>query len=145
MKITQSKSIMYSCIQLNDQKYRWVQTLHWVKDAEKVEDGVVDISRAQEGQTPGGPHQAGKTQQSEATLAGCTESFWVFPRLPLCLCSKLWISLQHLFHLTHARGHCHQYARVKDEYNGEIYQVHGVEECVICDPAAVKPTEESKK
>lgn len=115
----------------------WQQTLCGVEDAEKVEHGVVDISWAQEGQAPGGPHQAGKTQHSEATPAGRSELLWVPPSVSLSSCSRLGVAPVHLFHFTYARGHCHQYARVEYEYNGEIHQVQRVEERVICDPAAV--------
>lgn len=108
-----------------------------VEDAEEVEDGVVDVSCTQEGQTPGGPHQAGDTHHGEAAPAGVTEPH----RVPLsrCLgpCRGPRAAPGHPFHVADLRGHCDQNASVEDEYEGEIHQVQGVEEGVICDPAAV--------
>lgn len=106
------------------------QTLCGVEDAEKVEDGVVDVSRAQEGQTPGGPHQAGQTQHCEAAPAGCTQAIQVPLR------SEPRFGPERVLRPTDAQGHCQQYARVEDEDESEVHQVRGVEEGVICDPAA---------
>lgn len=103
----------------------WHQTLCGIEDAEKVEDGVVDVPWAQEDEAPGDPHQEGKTQHSEAAPAGLG--------VPFSLGSNP--VPERSFHPTDPGGHNHQYDNVEDEYEGEIRQIQGVEEGLVCDPA----------
>ena len=112
----------------SNKSHPWhLQTLCWVKNAEEIQDGVVDISWAQESQTPCDPEKAGESDHGGGISASQPWPVWSG------------------HHAADANSHDQQDTRVDDEHQADAHHISCIEVGTVHDPAAVETEHEVAK